>query len=326
MPQYGDPAKERLQNGRSMAELMRGGPKGLKGVVVAPSNGGGAPINFNPHDRNAIAIHVEPDGVNSELLLGQITAERVAQALTVANNQVLGNSIEDIRERAAVAFEELAKISKSGVQRVPVKQAGVQTPQAPRKYPASTEDDAETTAWIAELDAEVDALRQEYGDQPNPLIKKPTMPPIEKIDRSYSPMAAFGLKKQPAAVPVSQQPAATKTAPVGPPQKLVYFEKEGIGTVPAFFHEVLVHVVRQDIDNPEESGFLVLIYDLRFEQNAARWFPPSNDPYGRPWAVQINDDNRLYLVHTTGFQYVYDSREYCVLLVERAVRAQPNEQ
>jgi DNA-binding transcriptional regulator YiaG len=326
MPQYGDPAKERLQNGRSMADLMRGGPRGLKGVVVGPSTGGGTPVNFNPHDRNTIAINVEPDGMNSQLTLGQMTAERVSQALAFANSTVTGNDIESIRERAAVAFEELAKISKSGVQRVPVKQAAFATPKPPPVPPAQSPygDDDEITDMIAHLDAEVDEL-EKYGRQPNPLVKQATMPPIEKIDRSYSPMAAFGLKKQPAHMSSAQQPVITKTAQVGPPQKLLYFEKEGIGTVPAFFHEVLVNVVRQDVDTPEESGFLVLIYDLRFEQNAARWFPPSNDPYGRPWAVQISEDNRLYLVHTTGFQYVYDSREYCVLLVERAVRAQPTE-
>lgn len=326
MPQYGDPAKERLQNGRSMADLMRGGPRGLKGVVVGPSTGGGTPVNFNPHDRNAIAINVEPDGVNSQLTLGQMTAERVSQALAIANSTVIGNDIESIRERAAVAFEELAKISKSGVQRVPIKQAAFAIPKPPPVPPAQSQygDDDEITDMVSHLNAEVDEL-EKYGRQPNPLIKQATMPPIEKIDRNYSPMAAFGLKKQPAHMSSAQQPVITKTAQVGPPQKLLYFEKEGIGTVPAFFHEVLVNVVRQDVDTPEESGFLVLIYDLRFEQNAARWFPPSNDPYGRPWAVQISDDNRLYLVHTTGFQYVYDSREYCVLLVERAVRAQPTE-
>jgi hypothetical protein len=99
----------------------------------------------------------------------------------------------------------------------------------------------------------------------------------------------------------------------------VYFEKEGIGTVPAFFHDVIIALTPLDEYGLEESGFMVLIYDLRFEQNAARWFPPANDPYQRPWAAQINDDKRLYLVHTTGFQYVYDNREYCVLMVERAV-------
>ena len=135
-------------------------------------------------------------------------------------------------------------------------------------------------------------------------------------------MAAFGLKKQ-SGNPVPTAAATTHKA--GPPQKLLYFEKEGIGAVPAFFHDVIVSVAQVSPDSAEENGFIVLIYDLRFEQNAARWFPPSNDPYQRPWAVQISDDRRLYLVHTTGFQYVYDNREYCVLLVERALRANYDE-
>jgi hypothetical protein len=132
-------------------------------------------------------------------------------------------------------------------------------------------------------------------------------------------MAAFGLKKKTAAAQQSSNGHTTNGARVGPPQKLVYFEKEGIGTVPAFFHDIIISTAPADDEAIEENGFMVLIYDLRFEQNAARWFPPSNDPYQRPWAVQISEDSKLYLVHTTGFQYVYDNREYCVLLVERAV-------
>jgi hypothetical protein len=133
-------------------------------------------------------------------------------------------------------------------------------------------------------------------------------------------MTAFGLKKK---VGLSAPPtAAPSSAKIGPPQKLVYFEKEGIGTVPAFFHDIITAVTYADDTSTEESGFMVLIYDIRFEQSAARWFPPANDPYNRPWAVQINGANKLYLVHTTGFQYVYDSHEYCILLVEKAVTVQ----
>lgn len=203
-----------------------------------------------------------------------------------------------------MVFEELAKMEKAGVQRVPAVRAKKPTP-ATTPLPLEEPDEEQMMAnMVAELDP------------------PPAMPPIEKIDRNYSPMAAFGLKKQ-SNTPV---PTATATAhKAGPPQKLLYFEKEGIGTVPAFFHDVIVSVAQVSPDSIEEAGFIVLIYDLRFEQNAARWFPPSNDPYQRPWAVQINDDRRLYLVHTTGFQYVYDNREYCVLLVERALRANYDE-
>lgn len=308
---YGDPTRERLSNGRSMADLMRRGPGGVRGVVVAASTPGGAPVNYNPHDRGAIEIHVDPENGNSTLTLDKITADAVGKALSTANQQIQGNDIESIRERTAVAFEQLAKIAKSGVQRVPTKQAAAPRP-APRAVPVDEE--VEVDIAVDELEAEAKDI---FSDITPPPV--PAAPPLEKIDRGYSPMAAFGLKK--AAMKPAVDAAVPKSPVAGPPQKLVYFEKEGIGTVPAFFHDVLVHVARQDNDSPEESGFIVLVYDVRFEQSAARWFPPANDPYQRPWAVQISDDNRLYLVHTTGFQYLYDSREYCVLLVEKALRA-----
>jgi len=303
MPDYRDPASERMENGRTMLDVMRGS-KGLKGVIVAPATPGGIPINFNPHDRSKIKINVvDPNGTNvGGLTLDQMTAPAVEQALATAQAAISGNDINAIRERAAMVFEELSKMEKAGVQRVPVTRAKKQVVQ-PAPQPEETEEELAANL-VAELDP------------------PPAMPPLEKIDRNYSPMAAFGLKKQ------SNNPVPTATATAhkaGPPQKLLYFEKEGIGTVPAFFHDVIVSVAQVSPDSIEENGFIVLIYDLRFEQNAARWFPPSNDPYQRPWAVQINDDRRLYLVHTTGFQYVYDNREYCVLLVERAVRANYDE-
>lgn len=311
--QYKDPAQERMANGRSLADLMRRGPAGVRGVVVQPSTPGGLPVNFNPHDRGAIEIHVEPDsGHESSFRLDQVTANTVEKAMAAASAKIQGNDIESIRERTAVAFEELARIAKSNVQRVPVKQATVRAAPATR---VADEEDA-ALAELVQLSEELQA----DDDGHNPLVKQPAAPPLEKIDRSYSPMAAFGLKKA-AMPPTSSTSNVAKSTQIGPPQKLVYFEKEGIGTVPAFFHDVLVNVSRPEPDSAEESGFIVLVYDVRFEQSAARWFPPANDPYQRPWAVQINDDNRLYLVHTTGFQYLYDAREYCVLLVEKALRA-----
>lgn len=306
--QYTDPSQVRMENGRSLADLMRRGPGGLRGVVVAKATQGGNPEGFDPHDRSKIAIHVDPEGGNATMTLDQITASAVDRALAVAKQTVTGDNIDAIRERAAVAFEELARISESNVKRVPVKQAAAPKPQI-RAEPSY---ESEEEATIAELEEEVEAIRN--FEQP-----RPAAPPIEKIDRGYSPMAAFGLKK--GSMATNTVPVVAKSATSGPPQKLVYFEKEGIGTVPAFFHDVLVHVARPEPDSPEESGFIVLVYDVRFEQSAARWFPPSNDPYARPWAAKVSDDNRLYLVHTTGFQYIYDSREYCVLRVEKALWA-----
>jgi len=309
MAGYGDPTQERLSNGRSMADLMRGGAKGLRGVVVAPSTPGGVPVNFNPHDRQKIEINIEPDGPGSHTVtLDQITAASVEKAMAAATEQYPAGDINSIRERTAMAFEELAKIAKSGVQRSPTKAAAVR--QVPRPPVQQEEDEI-----IEELQNESQALAA--MDQPRMSV------PVEQVDRNYSPMAAFGLKKSsPTQTPVS---GITTSQRVAAPQKLIYFEKEGLGTVPAFYHDVIVTVSRDDPDNYDYTGFMVLIYDLRFEQNAARWFPPSNDPYQRPWAALIKGDQRLYLVQTTGFQYVYDNREYCVLRVERAVIAASEE-
>lgn len=278
---YKDPKQETMANGRRISDLMRPAPDGIEGVIVSHATPGGVPENFNPHDRRNLFVTIEPDSINRQNLnLATITQNAVDQAMQVARDRVAGNDIKSIRERAAVAFEELAKLTNSGVRRAePAAAAKAASAPQPGLAPA---------------------------------------PPLDAIDREYSPMAAFGLKKSPR--PVTPVVSNVNNEKAGPPQKLVYFEKEGIGTVPAFFHDIIVSTTRADPDVPEESGFLVLIYDLRFEQSAARWFPPANDPYQRPWAVKINDDRRLYLVHTTGFQYVYDNIEFCVLIVEKALR------
>jgi DNA-binding transcriptional regulator YiaG len=286
-----------------MADFMRRGPQGIRGVVVSPATAGGTPVNFDPHDMSKTSINViDPDGKQlHNLALSQLTQDRVNAAIAAAAETVPGDDINSIRERAAMVFEELAKTAGNGVQRVPVKTT--KQPKQPAPAPVTLPEDEEEI---------VQELREEVEQ---------SVPLLEKIDRTYSPMAAFGLKKRAAAPAIAGGSPVSSSARVGPPQKLVYFEKEGIGTVPAFFHDIIVSVSLPDDDAIDESGFMVLIYDLRFEQNAARWFPPSNDPYQRPWAVQISDDSKLYLVHTTGFQYVYDHREYCILLVEKAVMA-----
>lgn len=291
---YKDPKTETLASGRRVADIIGGrGPKGLVGAIVSPSGIDGRPINFNPHDSSEVKINVDPDNPNGQsLTLKQFTKNAVNQAMQTASEKITGNDIESVRERTAVAFEELAKLANAGVQ----VQRPPSTPQVPRKSSAST-------PQVTAPSEEEEIPDTEYA-------------PPELIDRTYSPMAAFGLKQ---AGRTNTQLPARASAAIGPPKKLIYFEKEGIGTVPAFFHDIVIDVAADEDDAFTESGFMVLIYDLRFEQAAARWFPPANDPYKRPWAVQINNDRKLYLVHTTGFQYVYDDSEFCVLLVEKAV-------
>jgi hypothetical protein len=280
---YKDPTEETLKSGRSVADVLPSrGLRGLKGVIVSKAGVDGRPVDFNPHDRNSISINIEPDGGNPQSFrLADFTKEALNQAVAHAREKIPGNDIEDVRERAAMAFEELAAIANSGVVKKADNAPAVVIPPVPPPVP-------------------------------------PAAPPaaLSDIDRNYSPMAAFGLKRAQAAP--ARQVATAQPSTSGPPSKLIYFEKEGIGTVPAFFHDVHIELT----DDENSSGFIVLVYDLRYEQAAARWFPPSDDPYKRPWAVQIQNDHRLYLVHTTGFQFDYADREFCILLVERSVTAE----
>lgn len=280
---YKDPSKEMLGDGRAVADVMRGrGPKGVRGVIVAPAGVDGKSINFDPHDKNNLNINVvNPNGSTIHSLhLADFTKDAIRTAVDAAKTKIPGADIESIRERAAMAFEELATLSGSGV----VKRGAAQPQQQLTPPPA-----------------------------PAAPVSVPIPGPAD-IDRNYSPMAAFGLKR--ATTQRSSAPASAAGGHSGPPSKLVYFEKEGIGTVPAFFHDVIIELY------DDETGFIVLIYDLGFEQAAARWFPPADDPYKRPWAVQIQNETRLYLVHTTGFQFTYNNREFCVLQVEKSVNAE----
>lgn len=331
MAHYVDPSTEIMGNGRSMGDVMRRGASGLRGVVVAKATPGGLPVNYDPHNRAHLEIHVEPDNENSTLTMDRITKTAVDAALAAANDQVPGDDIDSIRERAAVAFEKLAKMQGSGVvARTIGAFKTAQSPQADlradlrRATAAIYHDNGERPPaddyFNNRARDEEETTLAELREEAAALAAVSTAPPIDKIDRAYSPMAAFGLKKTQMAPPVNEHRATSGYATASP-EKLVYFEKEGIGTVPAFFHDILVQVARPEPDSPEEVGFIVLVYDVRCAMAKARWFPPSNDPYGRPWAAKISDDNRLYLVHTTGFQYIYDSREYCVLRVEKAIWA-----
>lgn len=285
---YKDPSKEMLGNGRSMAEMMRRGPGGIRGAIIAKANSGGTPVNFNPHDRSHMSVTiVDPDGRGSHNLpLSAITKDAMEAAIAAADKLVdQSGDIESIRERAALVFEELARQSSTVVKKA--------APKAQEPPP----------------------MFQPPPQQPAPVMQHETVS-AARIDSEYSPMAAFGLKRQNRPQPSAATSRLQNEDSAPPPQKLVYFEKEGIGTIHGFFHDVIVRLYE---DDEAQKGFIVLVYDLRFPQNAARWFPPANDPYGRPWALKMDDDARLYLVHTTGFQYVYDAREYCILLVEQSL-------
>ena len=167
MAGYGDPTQEKLSNGRSMSDLMRGGSRGLRGVIVGPSTAGGVPVNFNPHDRQKIEINIEPDGPGSHTVtLDQITVGNVEKAMAIASKQYPAGDINSIRERTAMAFEELAKIAKSNVQRTPIKTAARSMPRPP--VPQDEE-----SAIIEELETESRTLAAAFRTLPELRRQRP---------------------------------------------------------------------------------------------------------------------------------------------------------
>gem|GEM_PF-6778075 len=104
--------------------------------------------------------------------------------------------------------------------------------------------------------------------------------------------------------PGAQQPMVQQA---GPPTIRVIFEVQHFGNIEVFYHDVIVN-----------EGFVVLVFDTR-HQGSTKYFPPTAQvENAQPLAMNIAGTNEVYLLHTTGIQYVHEMREYCVMMVERA--------
>lgn len=278
---YTTPDEVKLENGKTLAQCM---PGNLGGVVVRPATATGRIVGAPADPLVFNVMNSDGSGTAKAVPLSILKHPDYLRIKDEIFLEVPGSDIESVRERAARVIERMAAL-------VDIAPSPTVSPQCEEEKNA---DDVSTPA-------------KQDVEESNAL----------SVDRGYSPMAALGLSKKKSR-PVFSEDKNVLQQEIGPPTHLAYFEKEGVGTVPAFFHAVVANVEAGD-DVDEKTGFLVLIYDLRYPQNAARWFPPSFDPYGRPWAVKIQGDSHVYLVTTTGFQYVYDGREHCILAVERAV-------
>jgi hypothetical protein len=295
---YQTPENVLLENGRPMSECM---PGNISGAVVKPATLTGRIIG-QPRIKPVINIkNSDGSGTVSGLPISAVSGPLYEKIRDQVWLEVPGADIESVRERAALIFERVAASLKS-TEQIPSSIASRPPP------PADDEEDAIIESVKSAI------LRPEPNTESDSRHTA-----LEDVDRAYSPLAALGMGSKKTKPVVHAESAPSLDPEVGPPSKLVYFEKEGVGTVPCFFHSVVTALEPAEDGSDNKTGFIVLIYDLRYPQNAARWFPPSFDPYGRPWAVKIKNDVHVYLVSTTGFQYVYDEREHCVLAVDRAV-------
>lgn len=288
---YGDPSREILSTGRPMSAYM---PqlRGLPGSVISPAGEGGVPIDFNPQELDDLEIHIDPHmpGQTSTLRLGQLTSEVINQGIATARSLTPEpRKIEMRRMRGAAAFHAMAANLGTGLAR-----------------PADVDYDR-PTPMAAPM-----AAPQYSPPQPSQYAEAPA------VRRTSSPLAAFGLANRAVGddrplrhIDLSQAVQGSQ-ATVGPPTTEVLFEIEGFGEHTVKYHDVLV-----------ADAFLVLIYDVRFV-HGSKYFPPTPAQPGQPGpplAMQIVGGADVYLVHTTGFKYLYDGREHCVLMIERKAPA-----
>lgn len=141
-------------------------------------------------------------------------------------------------------------------------------------------------------------------------IEQPPMPQQQVQQRRVSPLSFFGQPHTPHTPPTPQpqvqfreslQPVQTSQ----PPAVHVTFEMEHFGMLPMAYHDVIV-----------EEGFVVLVFDTR-HKGSTKYFPPPAKSDAPRMAMSIDGTDEVYLVQTTGIQYVHDNKEFCILLVER---------
>jgi hypothetical protein len=95
---------------------------------------------------------------------------------------------------------------------------------------------------------------------------------------------------------------------VGPPRKKIFFECRGWGQMPFVYHDI----VKQD-------NLLVLVYDNRYTEGS-KLYPPAKtptetDPDAGILAAQLDGDNTIYTVHSTGTKFTHANYEYYILVV-----------
>jgi hypothetical protein len=281
---YRSPREVVMSSGRNAAELMRPGVMGLQGVVVPHATLGGVPAGMRPHDIGDMQINVDPHipGQNAIINLADINPRAMRQASQLAG-QVTPEPTDaaTLRLRASATMHGIV----AGAQRnggssrndVPPQQAG------PAGYMR-----APNLARVATPQQRRSSPLQSFLDGSNASHERATYGREMRAIDIDTPSV------------VSQPPAGTAE-----PALEVIFQLQGFGEHRAYFHDVVV-----------EPGFMVLIY--RTGYRGSKWFPPvSPEPGKRPIAINIAGTTEVYLVHTTGVQYVYGETEHCVLMVER---------
>ena len=275
----------------TMIGQMRPGPAGLRGTIIPRATMHGIPMGTNPHATADMIVNIDPhiEKQSSSIRLGDLTANSIAIAEQIARSQTdEPHDIQSLRLRGAAVMHAAASQSR-GVS------AAVQAPQIQAVHPQP-----------------VVQQPQQFVQPVSPPQPYPQLQKQSAVKRS--PLMAFNQ-------PQPQQPGVrdlrqidmtpNSYLPQQPPQMAdlpdieVTFEVHGLGPLTVRYHDLIV-----------EQGFLVLVYDTRC-QHAMRYFPQKYDGENQPRiAMNVTGTDVVYSVLTTGIQFVHDTFEMCVLLID----------
>lgn len=279
------------------------GPKGLQGTLIGMGGDHGAPIDYNPHILNNVEMTVDPDvpGQSFKIKLGDINKDSLREVAAEVDAQLEANGMKQ-----GLGRRELLKFRAANV----LANVSAQTPQ------------------IREADgAEMTQPNQEYQQPQQP--QQPQLQPLPSSQqmafRPISPLASFGAQtQQPQPAQLSRiVDTSANRAPVElatpAPTKRAVIEIVGMGSFEVSYHDAIVAGESLDDHGISRPTVLILVYDTNYKQGM-KYFPPSHvmqDGKAVPLqlAVVIRPNPVVYLVETTGYQYLVGSCEHCVLNV-----------
>lgn len=275
--------------------------RGLSTSLIPHANQGGVPIGVSPNimagERITIDEHLHKDAV--QVPLGQLTDDMVQAAL--ADAAQLTPAVRDLpthRLRSAAAMHVLAARAAENISQI-----SLPAPAGPVIYQQETQ-----PMFVAP-----NAPAQQHAYQ-GPQTAQPS--------RRASPLSAFTTQPRnpngPQLVDMTSNPLGA-TPPPGVPVTFELQLESRNGHYSHYEDCEYAAVIPIPNDPKIRPGFLVLVTDMR--SGKRRFALPVGDS-APPMACQINGAQQVYLVHSTGIQYVHGGYEYCVIVVDNEGQAE----
>lgn len=294
-PGYRDAGTEQTANGRSVLQVIRPGPRGLRGTIIPRSTPAGIPQGFRPHATSNIEVNIDPHipGQSTRVRLGDINEQIVRQATQLAEEITPEPfSRETQRLRSSAIMHGIAGLAQRNV------------PQPAAPPPLTMHQDVQTHSYPP-----APPPQQSGYVQANHLGDVGHRAPPPQPRRRVSPLSAFNQAPPPQVVDETNLRPIQLREAAGHPQVHVTFELEHFGVHEAYYHDVVI-----------QEGFLVLVMNLNY--NGPKYFPPTQAD-APMLALNVTGTDEIYSVQTTGVHFQHANFEYCVLMIDRVGHLPP---